>query len=168
LLAAAVLATLVTGVVGYAQHGRPDWPAVARAVTQLQGADAAVVTTNQWTQISLGYYLGRYRGLREAPSGITTVLGDAGRLRVEVARLRGGCVLVVDAGLPAASGLFAGLRPKHPVLSLPDTNGARLFQFAGQETPRQACFPAADFALEPSPGYGSLLPWLARRGAAHG
>lgn len=167
LLAAAVLATFVTGIVGYAQHGRPDWPAVARAVVALQGPEARVVTTNQWAQISLGYYLGRYRSLREAPSGIPTVLSDAGRLREEIARSSQGCVLVLAAGFETPEALFAGLRPKRPILSLPDTNRAQLYQFATAGTPRQACFPPADFAVEPSPGYGSLLPWLARRGPGH-
>ncbi len=162
LLAAAVLATFVTGIVGYAQHGRPDWPAVARAVVALQGPDARVVSANQRGQISLGYYLGRYRSLREAPIGISTVLGDSGRLREEMGRVPQGCVLVLSEGFATPAELFAGLRPKRPVLSLPDTNQARLYQFAAEDTPRQACLPPTNFALEPSPGYGSLLPWLAR------
>lgn len=162
LLAAAVLATFVTGIVGYAQHGRPDWPAVARAVVALQGPDARVVSVNQRGQISLGYYLGRYRSLREAPIGISTVLGDSRRLREEIARVPQGCVLVLSEGFATPAGLFAGLRPKRPVLSLPDTNQARLYQFSAEDTPRQACLPPANFALEPSPGYGSLLPWFAR------
>lgn len=162
--ASAVVATFVTGVIGYAQHGRPDWPAVARAVVALRGSEARVVTTTQWAQISLGYYLGRYRSLREAPPGLPTVFGDAARLREEIASQATGCVLVLDAGFRTPGDLFAGLRPKHPVLSLPDTNRARLFHFATGETPRQACFPPADFRVEMSRGYGSLLPWLERQG----
>lgn len=160
LLAAAVVAIFATGIVGYAQHGRPDWPAVARAVEALQGKEARVVTTNQWAQISLGFYLDRYRNLREEPRGVPTVFDDPTRLREEIDREKQGCVLVLDAGLPTPDGLFAGLRPKHPVLALPDTNRAQLYQFAVGETPRQACFPPAGFAVEASPGYGSLLPWL--------
>ncbi len=162
LLAGAVAATFVTGVVGYAQHGRPDWPSVARAVVALRGPDAYVVTTNQWAQISLGYYLGRYRNLREAPRGVATVLGDQGRLREELARQPEGCVLVLDAGFQSPEDLLAGLRPRHPIVSLPDTNRARLFHFATQETPRQACFPPPEFRVEVSRGYSSLLPWLER------
>lgn len=162
LLAGAVVASFVTGVVGYAQHGRPDWPSVARAVVRLRGPDAYVVTTNQWAQISLGYYLGRYRTLREAPRAIATVLNDRGRLREELARQPAGCVLVLDAGFQPKADLLAGLRPRHPIVSLPDTNRAQLYQFATQETPRQACFPPPDFRLEPSRGYGSLLPWTER------
>lgn len=159
LLAAAVVATFVTGVVGYAQHGRPDWPAVARAVEALDGTEAYVATTNQWSQISLGYYLGRYRTLREAPRGIATVLGDRGRLLEEIAGQPAGCVLVLAAGPPTPEGLLAGLRPRHPVLALPQTDRARLYRFATPTVERQACFAPPDFLLEPSRGYGDLLPW---------
>ena len=165
LLSSAVLACFVTGVVGYAQHGRPDWPAVARAVVALRGPEARVVTTNQWAQISLGYYLDRYRSLREEPRGIATVFGDGHRLRAEIARQSDeseGCALVLDAGPPTPTDLFSGLRPKHPILALPDTNRARLFHFAAAGTPRQTCFPPPDFQIEPSRGYGRLLPWLGR------
>lgn len=162
LLAAAVLASFVTGIVGYAQHGRPDWPAVARAAAALRGPDAYVVTTNQWAQISLGYYLGRYRHLREPPRRVATVFGDRGRLLEEIAGQPAGCVLVLDAGFATPQELYAGLRPKHPVLALPDTDRARLYQFATAGIARQDCFPPADFHLEPSRGYGDILPWLGR------
>ncbi len=162
LLSSAVVACFATGVVGYAEHGRPDWPAVARAVAAVGGREADVVTSNQWAQLSIGYYLGRYRSLREAPWGVPTVFDDRGQLMQQMARQRAGCVLVLAAGFATSDDLFAGLRPKHPILSLPDSDRARLFRFAAGETPRQACFPPADFRVEPSPGYGSLLPWLAR------
>ncbi|MEO8195738.1 MAG: glycosyltransferase family 39 protein [Thermoanaerobaculia bacterium] len=166
LLGGAVVATFLTGLVAYSEHGRPDWPSVSRAVVALRGPDAYVVTTNQWAQISLGYYLERYRVLREPPRRIVTVLGDRGRVLEEIAGQPQGCVLVLDAGFQMPEGLLEGLRPRHPIVSLPDTNRARLFQFASGKTPRQACFPPPEFRLEPSPGYGSLLPWLAGRGAA--
>ncbi len=162
LLSSAVVASFVTGVVGYAQHGRPDWRAVARGVVAIDGADAHVVTTNQWAQISLGFYLDRYRRLREEPRGISTVFADRGRLLEEMGRMPGGCVLVLDAGFPTPDELFSGLKPRRPILSLPDTDRARFFRFAGKGTSRQACFPPPDFLVEASPGYGSLLPWLER------
>lgn len=159
LLTAAVVATFVNGVVGYAQHGRPDWPEVARAVEALDGTEAYVATTNQWSQISLGYYLGRYRTLREAPRGIVTVLGDRGRLLEELAGQPAACVLVLKAGPPMPDGLLAGLRPRHPVLALPQTDRAQLYRFATPGEKRQACFPPPGFLPEPSRGYGDLLPW---------
>lgn len=162
LLTAAIFASFVTGMVGYAEHGRPDWPAVARAALAIEGTEAVVVTTNQWAQISLGYYLGRYQGLRDEPRGVPTVFADRARLIEEIGRKPAGCVLVLDAGFPTPDKLFSGLRPRHPVLSLPDTNRARLFHFAGAETSRQACFPPPDFRVELSRGYGKLLPWLER------
>ncbi|MEO7794733.1 MAG: glycosyltransferase family 39 protein [Thermoanaerobaculia bacterium] len=168
LLSAAIVATFITGVVGYAQHGRPDWPAVARAALALEGPDARVVTTNQWAQISLGYYLGRYRNLREEPRGVPTVFDDRPRLLEELAFQPTGCVLVLEAGFATPKDLYAGLRPRHPVLSLPDTNRAHLFRFAAAGTPRQSCFPPSDFRTVPSPGYGSLLPWLARESRVNG
>lgn len=161
LLAAAVLSTFVTGVVGYAQHGRQDWPAMARAVERLGGRDAYVVTTNQWGQISIGYYLGRYRTLREPPRALATVLGDQGRLRDEIAGQPPGCVLVLQAGFAMPRELLAGLRPKRPVVDLPQTDRARLYRFATAGVARQACFPPPDFRVEASRGYGRLLPWLA-------
>jgi hypothetical protein len=164
LLSAAVLATFVTGDVGYAQHGRPDWPAVARAVVRLRGPDAEVITTNQWAQISLGYYLGRYRNLQEAPRGIVTIYDDRGRLREEVGKQRGECALVLEGGFPTPKDLLVGLRPRRPVLTLPDTNRAALYQFATAGIPKEACFPPPDFVLEPSPGYGELMPWWQHSG----
>ncbi len=160
LLSSAIVASFVAGVVGYAQHGRPDWPAVARAVVALRGQEARVVTTNQIMQISLGYYLGRYGSLREGPRDVAAVMGDRGRLLEEIARQAPGCVLVLDGGYPRPAGLFAGLRPKQPILSLPDTHWARLFYFATVGTPRQDCFPPPDFRFDPSRSYGKLLPWL--------
>ena len=162
ILSGAVLAASVTGVVGYAQRGRPDWPAAARAVTVIGGSDAYVVTTNQWAQISLGYYLGRYVSLREAPRAISSVLNDGEVLRAEIARQPAGCVLVLDAGYPRRKHLLGGLRPRRPILSLPDTDGARFYRFAAPGIARQYCSRLGEVAVAPSRGYGHLLPWLVR------
>lgn len=159
LLAAAVVAASVTGLIGYAQHGRPDWPAVARAVTRLEGAQVRVITTIPWAQFSIGYYLGRMSKWGSEAEGVPVIYNDRGRLREELGR-GGDCHLVLVAGHPRVPHLLDGLRPKRPVLQHLETDQAELFRFAAEGIARQDCFPPPDFRVEPSPGYGELIPWL--------
>ncbi|MGE0638781.1 MAG: glycosyltransferase family 39 protein [Thermoanaerobaculia bacterium] len=159
-LAAALVVPSLAGDVRYARHGRPDWPAVARAVRALDGDAAEIAVSSPWAMISIGYYLGRYSTWPEEPRGVELLQNDRGRLVAAVSR-EPGCRLVLVAGGPLPSREFVdGLRPKRPVLFLPDTDQARLFRFAGPETGKRSCFPPPDFRLESTPGYGRLLPWL--------
>ncbi len=50
------------GIVDYYRHGRADWQRVARAAAALAPPDRPVWVSNDWTQISLGYYLARLEG----------------------------------------------------------------------------------------------------------
>jgi hypothetical protein len=162
LLVGAVFATLMNGVVGYAQRGRPDWPAVARAVVAIEGVHPHVVTTNDWSRISLNYYLAPLAHQMGGSASIVSAAGDRRLLDEETAAFAGGCLLVLDAGYPKERHLLDGLRPKPPVLFLADTDGARLYRFAIGGAARRSCAPAGEFTLRLSPGYGALLPWLER------
>ncbi|MEZ5313644.1 MAG: glycosyltransferase family 39 protein [Thermoanaerobaculia bacterium] len=160
LLVAALVVPSLAADVEYARHGRPDWPAIARAVRALDGDAAEVAVSSPWAMISIGYYLDRYSSWPEAPQGIELLQNDRNRLVAAVGRATG-CHLVLVAGGPLPSAEFVdGLRPKRPVLFLPDTDQARLFRFAGPETGKRSCFPPPDFRPEPTPGYGRLFPWL--------
>jgi hypothetical protein len=158
LLAAAVVATSATGLVGYAQHGRPDWPAVARAVVALDGAEANVAVSIPWAQISLGYYLGRYERWPQEPRGIALLMNDRAKLAAAIAS-RSGCHLVLVAGHPRERDLLHGHRPKPPILRHTETDDADLYRFAGPGTDPATCFAPSGFRLEPSPGYGRIFPW---------
>ena len=107
LLAAAIVATSATGLVGYAQHGRPDWPAMARAVVAVDGLNAEVAVPVPWVQISLGYYLGRYDRWPQEPPGIVLLMNDRARL-AQVIGSRAGCHLVLVAGHPRDRELLHG------------------------------------------------------------
>ncbi len=47
----------VNGLARYARRGRPDWDRVADAVRALRRPGEPVLVENEWTRISLGYYL---------------------------------------------------------------------------------------------------------------
>lgn len=158
-LTAAVGATSGHGLVGYAQHGRPDWPAVARAVERLDGGGAEVVVGQRAAAVALGYYLGRLDGVSLEPAGMVVVDGDRARLDGALARVPG-CRLVLASETPPDAQLVETLRPAEPVLRLPDTDAAELFRIAAGGVDAAECRAPADFEVEPTPGYGALLPWI--------
>jgi hypothetical protein len=186
LLAGLILVAALRGVFAYARIGRPDWPAVARAVVALGGPDAWVVAMHPPDRLALGYYLARiprpsaerngmlqdgtrvgryfdrYANWPAEPVGVSTAFNDRSWLLAEISRQPAGCLLVLAGGHRPVDGLFAGLGPKYPVFSLPATGGARLYRFATKGTARRDCFPPPDFEVGPSPGYGALFPWLKR------
>ncbi|HEV8630979.1 MAG TPA: glycosyltransferase family 39 protein [Thermoanaerobaculia bacterium] len=81
-VAAAALAALLAGEVGgllrYARGGRPDWDRVAAAVRQARRPGEPLLVENEWTRISLGYYLqGPDFAARAGEDGAPRVLGAA-------------------------------------------------------------------------------------------
>ncbi len=159
----AVSFAAVPGVMAYARAGRPDWPAVARAVETLGGRDATVLVSNDWSRISLGFALGRFDRWPLPPEpGIVSIRTDREELLARLAA-QPGCTLVLVAGYPESPGLLGGLRPRHPVADFPATDGARLYRFAGAGTSRETCWPPPAFTVQPTPGAGDLFPWLTRR-----
>lgn len=82
-----LLATLIVGevigLVRYARRGRPDWDHVAATVRALRRPGEPVLVENEWTRISLGYYLqGRDFLGRSAEDGAPRIVqrGVAGLL----------------------------------------------------------------------------------------
>jgi hypothetical protein len=168
IVAGAVVATAATGVVGYAEHGRPDWPAVARAIEALDGRDARVAVTIPWVEISLGYYLDRYERWADGPRDVVVLFNDRARLLEEHAKSER-CLPVVVASNPRVAHLFDGLYPKKPVFAHAETDRVVYYRFAAPGLSRKECRPPRGFAIEHSPGYGRLLPWLAAPSSAtHG
>ena len=159
ILAGAVIATSANGLVGYAQHGRPDWPAVARAVAALEGDGSRVATTHPGARLALDYYLGRGSRRTGEPMRIAMVGEDRGKLLAELALDSRRCLLVLLAGDPRDPELLKGLRPEKPIVRLPDTDDATLHRFAPEDLDPRACVAPAGVSLVHTPGYGRLFPW---------
>jgi hypothetical protein len=160
ILATAVVATSVNGLIGYAQRGRHDWPAVARAIRALEGPEAPIATGHPFGEISLGYYLGRYDRYREPVRGFATFSNDRRKLEALLAADPAPCRLVLLSWHSRPPELVAGLEPARPILELPETDDAALYRFATPGAEARDCEPPSGFAVEPSPGYGHLFPWL--------
>lgn len=80
----------------YYLHGRPDWLSLAREVSLALPPPAIVRVSNDWTRISLGYYLSRLEdGARTGISSRVQIVGAPGPLVSDPS-----CSLLVDAGYP--------------------------------------------------------------------
>jgi hypothetical protein len=77
-LLAALLGGELIGLARYARRGRPDWDRLADVVRAARRPGEPVLVENEWTRISLGYYLqGRDVLRRTAGDGVPRVVeGD--------------------------------------------------------------------------------------------
>lgn len=126
LLFAALIAGEVSGLVRYARRGRPDWDRVAETVRALRRPGEPVLVENEWTRISLGYYLqGRDFLDRTAEDGAPHVVkwGASGLLAEWPADRR--AVLVI-AGHPAQKALRS-LAQQLPAMERSRRAQARVF-----------------------------------------
>ncbi len=126
-----VLALLCIGGVvcltAYDHSGRQHWDKVAAAVRCLHRPGETVFVENEWTRISLAYYL--FDPTIEPAGGNDISLVTAGEQGVPLAGAwpAGSCALFVTAGVPIATTTRAALA-RFPVLArFPYTDGATIF-----------------------------------------
>lgn len=159
---AAILLAELPGLARYYESGRPDWTSVAANVRAIVGAAGPVWVANDWTRVSLGYYLGRLEG--EAVGELPP--------RVQVATLPltavapGRCGALVVAGYPERPDLAAPFLTSPAQIGFP-RSAARLLALppaAAPGTPRDpwACLPAALSATPAERVPGGLAARLAR------
>lgn len=93
----------ILGLLAYYRDGRPDWRGAAAAVASL-GPDLPVFVGNEWTRLSIGYYLAdRTEGGRISfPGRLRTLPGNA---PAALADSRTRCVVLVDSGYPQRTDL---------------------------------------------------------------
>jgi hypothetical protein len=146
------------GVGRYYRDGRPDWLSLAREVSLATPSPGTVRVSNDWTRISLGYYLFQLEG--GARPGISTRVEVVG-----IGREPGepsadpSCGLLVDAGYPERRDLDA-LFGETPGQKIYPRSGARLLALpipaAGPGVDPWRCFPRE---LELAPGERSPTVW---------
>lgn len=129
----AALAALSTlGLLDYYRSGRPDWRGAAAAVASL-GPDLPVFAANEWTRVSLGYYLAdRSDGGRISfPGRLRTLPGEASAALTESKQ---GCVVLVDSGYPRRTDLEPLFSATPIRIPLQET-GARIAVLARSDAP---------------------------------
>ncbi len=114
-LAAAALTGQLRGLYTYYEQGRPHWDRVADLVDELAESGAPLVASNEWTRISLAYYL---EGKRNRD--VRSVDGDPAT--VERMALDRGCALLTISGYP-----------QHPLLEQFSRRQTLLARFAETE-----------------------------------
>ena len=125
-LLAALGAGEVGGLVRYARRGRPDWDRLAATVRAVRRPGEPVLVENEWTRISLGYYLqGRDFLGRTAEEGAPRIVkrGVDGLLLDWPADRR---AILVIAGHPAQRAVRS-LVPRLPAIARSRRAGARVF-----------------------------------------
>lgn len=84
------------GLARYYDHGRPDWLGVARAVSRIVPSAQMVWVSNDWTRLSLAFYLAQLdAGTRPGLSSRVRVAGEPAELAAN-----GSCGALVVAWLP--------------------------------------------------------------------
>jgi hypothetical protein len=130
------------GLLGYFDSGRPDWLSVARDASRVASPTRTILVGNDWTRISLGYYVARLEpGGRPALSSRVRIAGPSS--------LRGTgepCAALVVAWYPERPELEELIRSS-PAQKRYARSGARLLALAppsGEEGSEPwRCFPLA-------------------------
>lgn len=127
----AVLVLLCTGGVvrlaAYDHSGRQHWDKVAAAVRCLHRAGETVFVENEWTRISLAYYLFGPTLKPGAGNDISLVTAGENAGLIASSWPPGSCALFVAAGVPISPAARAALA-HFPVLArFPYTDEARIF-----------------------------------------
>lgn len=139
LVAAAVLAVVAaecSGTLRYLASGRPDWLSVAATVARTSRSGEPIWVGNDWTRVSLGYYLARVDG---APRGtLSPRVRIAGAPPPELEA--DPCGVLVVAGFPERTD-FDPLFLRSPAqLRFPRTD-AKLLARSPNETDPWSCLP---------------------------
>ncbi len=163
LLLLAMLGFHAFGLADYFRRGRPDWHSVARVASAMAAPDRPILVGNEWTRISLGYYLAQREGSRRADVSTRVRVVDSNELTGE------GCSVLVDAWWPKSKAIEELLLATPAQRDFP-RSGARVTasRFGGESADPWSCLPAevAELAGErPSP---RLLRVFEHRGDPRG
>jgi len=129
----ALIALAIAGAVGwsslsrYAAFGRPEWDRVAAAIAALRAPGERVFTENEWTRISLAYYLQgrdfeRRTGEEVAPVALRGRVGALAALWPASA-----CAFMVAAGNPLYPEIEARLGSFPLLAHFPRSDEARVY-----------------------------------------
>jgi mannosyltransferase len=150
-----LLCAQILGAWRYYTTGRPDWRSLAQELFLASSTSGEVLVSNEWTRVSLGYYLAQLEGARRpsvAPR--VRVVGSPGEIASSAS-----CRLLVAAGFPERPELD-GLFGSSPAQKSYMRTGARLVAIppssSGNPGDPWRCFPPA---LEDAPGERTPLAW---------
>ena len=128
LLVLGVVAAIAWNALGrYAAYGRPEWDRIAAAVATLREPGERIFTENEWTRMSLAYYLQGRDFERRTKEELAPIA-----VRSRVGRLAEGwpasaCALMIAAGNPLYPPLEARLG-RFPLLAhFPSSDEARIY-----------------------------------------
>ncbi len=95
---AALLIFEAAGLADYYRRGRPDWQSVAQTAQAAAAPDRPILVSNEWTRISLGYYLAQLEGAPRADvsNRLRVIVPDAGATELPGE----GCIVLVDSWAP--------------------------------------------------------------------
>lgn len=169
-IAAAPLLSLLVfqtfGLADYFRRGRPDWESVARAVSAAARPNRPILTSNEWTRISVGYYLSRLEGAPEARISPRPRVVEAGGGLASIPSR--GCSVVVDSSSPTPPALRAALLATPAQLRFP-RSGARVAASAADRGEGRPADPWRCLPRELDSAGERPAPWLLRRaGSARG
>ncbi len=147
------------GVADYFRRGRPDWQSVARAASSMAAPDRPILVSNEWTRLSLGYYLALLEGSKAGISNRPQVVDSSGLIGE-------GCVVLVAAGW-SKSPVIEELLLETPARRDFSRSGARVAAVGrGSEDPWR-CLPeeveiAGERPAPRGPAFGPLRPQRTR------
>ncbi len=140
LLLFVVLVGEAFGVIDYFRRGRADWQRVARAVAALASPDRPILVSNDWTQISLGYYLARLEGAKAEISSRPRIVAT----NVVSADLVSESCTVLVAGGWSKSPAMQRLLLETPVQRDFPRSGARVAAVTSSSAGPWVCWPGED------------------------
>lgn len=152
ILTAAALAGELRGLYAYYEEGRPHWDRVAELAHGAAPPGTPLLAVNEWTRLSLSYYL---EGSRREVVSV-----EGGAALVERAARESGCAILVVAGYPQHPGLESFLRGQQLLAGFPPSD-ARVYAVAGRPG---GCPERPSRPLRPGPEPRS--PWSRLRRAA--
>ncbi len=99
----ALLLFQAAGLAEYFRRGRPDWHSVARVASAMAAPDRPILVGNEWTRISLGYYLAQLEGAQRADvSNRVEITGSSEEALEAMGR---GCAVLVDSWWPSSKAI---------------------------------------------------------------
>ncbi len=144
------LAGQLRGLYEYYEEGRPRWDRVAGLVDEVAASGAPLLASNEWTRISLAYYLEGKRRMVRSVDGDPTA--------VETTAKAHGCVPLTIAGYPQHPLLERFARHQTPVANFATSEASVVLVSGGDET----CAAVLPFRFRREPRPRNLWGFLTR------